>query len=145
MDAPIHGTRCERGKGLPRDHGPLSAPTQNRTFYAPDREPHRRSVNPPVAYLGPGQLLRSHAPRFITRIRRLRANAVKGSCPSSSYCGSDMRAAYYGGTALTGRWPDGRAAGVLRNDDIADVKTTSRNAKQTNKVPIKGVSTDELL
>jgi len=33
---------------------------------------------------------------------RRQANATTGSCPSASFCGSDMRAAYYGGTSLTG-------------------------------------------
>ena len=29
-------------------------------------------------------------------------NATTGSCPSASFCGSDMRAAYYGNGSLTG-------------------------------------------
>ena len=32
----------------------------------------------------------------------VKSNAITGSCPAASFCGSDMRAAYYGGTALTG-------------------------------------------
>jgi len=32
----------------------------------------------------------------------VKPNATTGSCPSASFCGSDMRAAYYGGTSLTG-------------------------------------------
>jgi len=39
------------------------------------------------------------------------------------------------------RWPDGRLLEYY-GYDIADVKTYFKNAKQTNKVPIKGVSTD---
>jgi len=62
----------------------------------------------------------------------VRANAVKGSCPSSSYCGSDMRAAYYGGTALTGA---GQTVGLLEyyGYDIADVKTTSRTPSKPTR------------
>jgi kumamolisin len=52
-----------------------------------------------------------------------------------------MRAAYYGGTSLTGT---GQTVGLLEffGYDAADVKTYFKNIKQTNKVPIKGISTD---
>src|ERR1039458_5190004 len=52
-----------------------------------------------------------------------------------------MRAAYYGGTALTG---SGQTLGLLEyyGYDIADVNTYFTNAGQTNSVPIDGISTD---
>ena len=52
-----------------------------------------------------------------------------------------MRAAYYGGTALTGA---GQSLGLLEFDgtDLADLNTYYTNAKQTNNVPITLLSTD---
>jgi kumamolisin len=52
-----------------------------------------------------------------------------------------MRAAYYGGTALTGA---GQNLGLLEfyGTDLADLTTYFTEAKQTNKVPITLLSTD---
>jgi kumamolisin len=67
-------------------------------------------------------------------------NATTGSCPSASFCGSDMRAAYYGG-ALTGT---GQSLGLLEyyGTDLTDLTTYFKNAKQTNNVPITLFSVD---
>jgi len=115
-------------------------PTENRTFYAPDREP---TVDLPIRLWHVSGLDNYSTPRPALRHSDLtpQSNAVKGSCPRSSYCGSDMRAAYYGGTALTGA---GQTLGLLEfaGYDIADFNTYFKNVGQTNKVPIHGVSTD---
>ena len=68
-------------------------------------------------------------------------SATTGSGPSASFLGSDMRAAYYGGTALTG---SGQSLGLLEyyGTDLADLNTYYSNAKQTNNVPITLLSTD---
>jgi hypothetical protein len=52
-----------------------------------------------------------------------------------------MRAAYYGGTALTG---SGQSLGLLEfyGTDLADLTTYFKNAGQTNNVPITLLSTD---
>jgi hypothetical protein len=98
-------------EGLPRDMRTYQHPTENRTFYAPDREP-TTDLPFPVARLRPGQLLHPASP--VRQEERLRqgpwhldpeavvSHATTGSGPSASFLGSDMRAAYYGGTALTG-------------------------------------------
>jgi subtilase family serine protease len=69
------------------------------------------------------------------------SHATTGSGPSASFLGSDMRAAYYGGTALTGA---GQNLGLLEyfGTDLADLTTYFKNAKQTNNVPITLLSTD---
>ncbi len=69
------------------------------------------------------------------------SHATTGSGPSASFLGSDMRAAYYGGTALTGA---GQNLGLFEyyGTDLADVTTYYKNVKQTNKVPISLLSTD---
>src|SRR5208282_5887730 len=67
--------------------------------------------------------------------------ATTGSCPEQSFCGSDMRAAYYGSGPLTGA---GQNLGLLEylGYDIADVNTYYQNAGQTLYVNIVGISTD---
>ncbi len=52
-----------------------------------------------------------------------------------------MRAAYYGGTTLTGA---GQSVGLLEfaGYNIADVNTYFAKVKQTNNVTVVGVSTD---
>jgi hypothetical protein len=77
-------------------------PTENRTFFAPDREPsadlsvHLWRIEGLDDFSPPRPLLR-HAPKSNT----VRTEQT-GSGPSGQFLGSDMRAAYYGGTALTG-------------------------------------------
>jgi kumamolisin len=69
------------------------------------------------------------------------SHATTGSGPSASFLGSDMRAAYYGGTALTGA---GQNLGLLEyyGTDLADLNTYYKNVGQTNTVPITLLSTD---
>jgi hypothetical protein len=68
-------------------------------------------------------------------------HATTGSGPSASFLGSDMRAAYYGGTALTGA---GQNLGLFEYEgtDLADLTTYFKNVGQTNNVPITLLSTD---
>jgi kumamolisin len=68
-------------------------------------------------------------------------HATTGSGPSASFLGSDMRAAYYGGTALTGA---GQNLGLFEflGTDLADLNTYYKNVKQTNTVPITLLSVD---
>ncbi len=114
-------------------------PTEKRTFYAPDREP---TANLPFALWHVSGLDNFSIPKPLARhSSRFQSKLVKGSCPNNTYCGSDMRAAYYGATALTGA---GQNVGLLEylGYEISDVNTYFTNAKQTLNVPIIGVSTD---
>ncbi len=69
------------------------------------------------------------------------SHATTGSGPSASFLGSDMRAAYYGGTALTGA---GQNLGLFEyyGTDLADLTTYYKNIGQTNKVPVTLISAD---
>jgi kumamolisin len=116
-------------------------PTEDRTFYAPDREP---SVDLPTQLWHISGLDNYSIPRPALKRRSpqgVRSNATTGSCPGQSYCGSDMRAAYYESTALTGA---GQNIGLLEylGFDIADVNTYYKNANQTRTAAVVGVSTD---
>jgi subtilase family serine protease len=125
-------------------------PTENRIFFAPDREPtvdlpfslwHISGLDnysiPHPLYVKKSDYAREHgiSPEAVIR------HATMGSGPSASFLGSDMRAAYYGGTALTG---SGQNLGLLEyyGTDLADLTTYYKNAKETNSVPITLLSTD---
>jgi kumamolisin len=118
-------------------------PTENRTFFAPDREP---MTNSSVQLYAIGGLDTFSKPRPAVVKRDPLAdvfigNATTGSCPSASFCGSDMRAAYYGGTALTGA---GQGVGLFefQGTNLSDVTLYYTNAHQQNNVPINLISVD---
>ena len=115
-------------------------PTENRTFYAPDREP---SVDLPFQLWAISGLDNYSVPQPMLRKRAPSAKppATTGSCPQKSFCGSDMRAAYYQGTALTGA---GQNIGLLEyaGFDIDDINTYYTNAGQTRTYNVTGISTD---
>jgi kumamolisin len=116
-------------------------PTENRAFFSADREP---TVDLPISLWHVAGLENYSIPHPAGLSRNANANvqprATTGSGPSASFLGSDMRAAYYGGT-LTGA---GQSLGLLEyyGTDLADVTTYFTNAKQTNNVPITLLSTD---
>jgi kumamolisin len=125
-------------------------PTEERIFYAPDREP---TTDLPFAlwhvsgldnYSIPHPMLvkrSEYAREHGIDVEKVVPHATTGSGPSASFLGSDMRAAYYGGTALTGA---GQNLGLLEfvGTDLADLTTYYTNVKQTNSVPITLLSTD---
>jgi len=113
-------------------------PTENRIFYAPDREP---TPDLAIQLWHISGLDNYSIPRpAVHRGQAARPNATTGSGPSASFLGSDMRAAYYGGS-LTG---SGQSLGLLEfvGTDLADLTTYFKNAGQTNNVPITLDSTD---
>ena len=122
--------------------GVYQHPTQNRTFYAPDREPTTSLTFALWHISGLDNFSLPH-PAGLTKNPQgvgARSAATTGSGPSASFLGSDMRAAYYGGS-LTGT---GQSVGLLEyyGTDLADLNTYYTNAKQTNNVPITLLSTD---
>jgi subtilase family serine protease len=116
-------------------------PIENRDFYAPNQEP---TVDLPFQLWHISGLDNYSVPKpaYVKNpTPGVKPPATIGSCPEESFCGSDMRGAYYGGTALTGA---GQTLGLLEyaGFDIADVNTYYTNAHQTLNIPIVGVSTD---
>lgn len=125
-------------------------PTENRVFYSPDREPttdmavklwHVSGMDnfsiPRARYVKKSDYAAAHgiSPDAVV------THATTGSGPSASFLGSDMRAAYYGGTALTGA---GQHVALFEyyGTDLADLTTYYKNIGQTNKVPVTLISTD---
>ena len=125
-------------------------PTENRTFYAPDSEPTTNLTFPLWHISGIDNYSIPHPlmvdKEIYAQAHGINADAVvshatTGSGPSASFLGSDMRAAYYGGTTLTGT---GQNLGLLEylGTDMADLNTYFANVGQTNHVPITLFSTD---
>jgi subtilase family serine protease len=140
MNVDVTGTVATIETGLHVKMGLYQHPTENRTFYAPDREP---AVDLPFQLWHIAGLDNYSIPRpaLVHQPLGVKSQATTGSCPDQSFCGSDMRAAYYGGTALTGA---GQSLGLLEyaGTDLTDLDTYFTNAGQTNNVPITLLSTD---
>jgi subtilase family serine protease len=115
-------------------------PTDDRTFFAPDREP-TPDLAVPLWHIAGLDNYSIPRPAIVHRnAAEVESNATTGSGPSASFLGSDMRAAYYGGT-LTG---SGQSLGLLEyyGTDLTDLDTYYKNVGQTNNVPITVTSTD---
>lgn len=125
-------------------------PVENRTFFAPDREPtvdlavRLWHVSGLDDYSVPHPMLvkrTDYAAAHGIDPEAAVTHATTGSGPGASFLGSDMRAAYYGESALTGA---GQNLGLLEfyGTDLADLKTYFKNVGQTNSVNITLLSTD---
>jgi subtilase family serine protease len=140
MDVQLKGSVATIETAFHVNIGLYHDPVANRDFYAPDREP---TVDLPFQLWHISGLDNYSIPRpeFVGRPPGMKPPAVTGSCPQQSFCGSDMRAAYYEGTALTGK---GQNIGLLEfaGFDIADVSTYYKNAKEKRTAAVKGISTD---
>jgi subtilase family serine protease len=141
VNVDVTGSVASIEKALHLNMGIYMHPTENRTFYSPDREP---TVDLPFQLwhiAGLDNFSIPHPAGLHHRNLNVRSNATTGSGPSSSFLGSDMRAAYYGGTALTGA---GQSLGLLEyfGTDLADLTTYFNNIGQTNHVPVTLLSTD---
>jgi subtilase family serine protease len=116
-------------------------PTENRTFYSPDREPSLELSVPlwHIAGLNDYSIPHSMLKKISAPAGETVHSLVTGSGPDGAYRPSDMRAAYYGSGSLTGA---GQSAGMLEFDgyEIADV--TGDEGGVTYNVPITNVLVD---
>jgi subtilase family serine protease len=150
MDVQIVGPVSAVEKAFHVTMGTYQHPTEDRIFYAPDREPTVNLPFPLWHVSGLDNFSLPH-PLYVKRsdyaaahgidAEKVVSHATTGSGPSASFLGSDMRAAYYGGTALTGA---GQNLGLFEflGTDLADLTTYYKNVGQTNNVPITLLSTD---
>src|SRR5450432_2122809 len=150
MDVQIRGTVSDIETAFHVSMRTYQHPTENRTFYAPDREP---TTDLPFAlwhisgldnYSIPHPMLvnrNTYAAEHGMDPADVVSHATTGSGPSASFLGSDMRAAYYGGSTLTGA---GQNLGLLEfvGTDLADLTKYYTNVGQTNTVPVTLFSTD---
>ncbi|MGA9673666.1 MAG: protease pro-enzyme activation domain-containing protein, partial [Terracidiphilus sp.] len=137
---PISGSVAEINNAFNLRMSVYQHPTEDRTFFSPDREPSL-NLNVPVAHIV--GLNNFSLPQSMLRVLQGGAAPadITGSGPGGSYLGSDMRAAYYGGTTLTG---NGQAVGLLEfgGYNLSDVTATFTNANQSYSVPVNNVLLD---
>ena len=114
LNVDVSGPVASIERALHLSLGPYQHPTENRTFYAPDREPTHRSSVPTVARRGAGQLFDSascrpvqKAGRAVERHYRLRAF---GLLFGQRHAGGILR---WNGSHR--QRPVARVAGVLRH------------------------------
>jgi subtilase family serine protease len=124
-------------------------PAESRVFYGPDREP-TTSLPFPLWHVSgldnysiPHPMLvkkSDYAAAHGIDVEKVVKHATTGSGPSASFLGSDMRAAYYGGT-LTGA---GQNLGLFEflGTDLADLNTYYKNVGQTLPITPVLLSTD---
>jgi len=117
-------------------------PAGNGTYYAPDVEPSVPLGIPVQGVNG----LNNFAPPRPVGLQRLPAGRIvrgnqTGSGPDGQFLGSDMRAAYYGGTTLTGA---GQAIGLFEFApyNLSDVQAYFSTINQPLNVPIVNVVLD---
>jgi len=113
-------------------------PTENRTFYSPDREPEL-NLSVPVEHIAGLNNFSIPRPMVARSLATHAVSGAAGSGPGGQYLGSDMRAAYYGGTALTG---SGQSVGLFEYDgyNLSDVNSTFDG--QSYSVAISNVLVD---
>lgn len=121
--------------------GTYKHPTENRTFYAVDREP---SVDLAIQLWHISGLDTFSLPQPMLRYRtagKTVRSEQTGSGPGGQFLGSDMRAAYYGGTALTGA---GQSIGLFefQTYNVSDVQLYFSSVSQPLNVPIANVLLD---
>lgn len=118
-------------------------PTENRTFFSPDREPSLRlgTAVTHISGMDNYSLPKPLSIRPQAGLQSQTAGTVTGSGPGGSYLGSDMRAAYYGGSVLDGT---GQAVALFEigGYDINDLNLTFSNAGQSYTVPVNNVLLD---
>jgi len=139
LNADVEGPVTNIEKAFHLTLGTYQHPTDARTFYAPDREP-TPSLGFSLWHISGLDNYSIPQPAGLNKKSGSQSSATTGSGPSASFLGSDMRAAYYGGS-LTGT---GQSVGLLefKGTDLADLTTYYTNVHQTNNVPVTLVSTD---
>ncbi len=116
-------------------------PTEARQFYAPDAEPSLDAAVPVLHISGLDNYAVRHSnlkPMPENQAGKARPNA--GSAPGGAYAGSDFRAAYVPGTALTGA---GQCVGLVQFDGYYASDITAYETKfGLPNVPLVIVSID---
>ena len=127
--------------------GVYQHPTENRTFYAPDREP-TLDLETPVLHISGLDNFTLPQPKNIKPSRASDGGSkATGSGPNGQFIGSDMRAAYYGSGPLTGM---GQSVGLFEfaGYEMSDVELYFNSLNQplnvNNVVPrsVNGVPLD---
>jgi len=138
----VTGTVAAINRAFNVKMGVYQHPTEQRTFFAPDREPTVPAGLKVLQVTGMNNYVLPHS-----RARRDEARSkiaiakISGSGPGNTYLPSDMRAAYYGGTALTGA---GQTIGIFSYEgyQTSDIALFYTQIGTSQPVPITNVLVD---
>ncbi len=119
--------------------GNYQHPTESRTFFAPDREPTLDGATPVWRVAGLDNFSKPHP--LSTRKTAAMAKPDAGTGPGGQYTGTDIRKAYYGGSALTGA---GQSVALLQFGPYwsGDLNQYFANTGFSNKVPVNNILLD---
>jgi subtilase family serine protease len=136
----VEGSVADIERVLHITMGVYRHPTQARNFYAPDVEPTLDLAVPVLHITGLDNFV-IPTPRLVRPSAKHPAARTTGSGPSGNFLGSDIRAAYYGGTSLTGA---GQSIGLmeLAGYNITDVTNYFTKYGPKLTAAINGISTD---
>jgi subtilase family serine protease len=137
----INGTVAQIEKTFNVKMGVYQHPTENRTFYSPDREPSL-DLSVQVSHIAGLNDFSIPRPKLRRASEGQAIHSNAGTGPGGAYLGSDMRAAYYNGGTLTGT---GQSVGLVEFDgyNLSDVTGTfdgHANSVAINNVLIDGAS-----
>ena len=134
----VEGSVADIERALHVTMGVYRHPVENRSFYAPDREPTLDLEVSVLHISGLDNFTLPHA-KNIRSSSVPDAGKASGSGPGGQFVGSDMRAAYYGSGPLTGT---GQSVGLFEfaGYEVSDLQRYFKTLKQPVKVPVKGVS-----
>lgn len=118
----INGTVAQIDKAFNLSMKSYRHPTESRAFFAPDREP-TVDINVPLWHIAGLDDYSIPRPAMAKAKKKLDVANLSGSGPYSLFLPGDMRAAYYGSTALTG---SGQCVGLAEfgGYNISDVALT---------------------
>jgi subtilase family serine protease len=139
MMVPISGTVDQVESAFHVSMRVYRHPTEDRTFYSPDREPALALSVSVFHVAGLDNYSMPHPP--LSQATAGQATPATGAGPGGAYLGSDMRAAYYGGTALTGA---GQAVCTVEfgGYNPSDVAEYFNVIGQADSVPVTNVLLD---
>ncbi len=135
----VEGPAAKVAAALHVTLGVYKHPTENRTFFAPDREPTLDLAVPVLHISGLDNFMLPFAKNIRGAMAAEGVGKTTGSGPNGQFVGSDMRAAYYGSGPLTGA---GQSVGLFEyaGYELSDVQLYFKNLNQPLNVPVVGVS-----
>lgn len=139
MTVPVSATAEQIERAFNVKMNVYQHPTEDRVFYSPDAEPSPALGVPLTHIAGLNSFSKPH--RAASALQAEPAGVYQASGPNGIYLGSDMQAAYYGGTVLTGV---GQVVGLFEfgGYNMSDVTKSFTSAGQTEKVPVNNVVLD---
>ena len=119
--------------------GNYEHPTEGRTYFAPDREPTLDVATPVWRVAGLDNFAKPHPMNSRKSALAVHPDAATG--PGGQFNATDIRTAYYGGSALTGA---GQSVALLQFGPYwtGDLNQYFANTGFTNKVPVTNIMLD---